>query len=611
MPLPEKIRNIAIIAHIDHGKTTLVDALLKYARVFRENEAVDVCVMDSQDQEKERGITISAKQTSIPFEDYKINIVDTPGHADFGGEVDRALSMINSVVLVVDAQEGPMPQTRYVLKQALKKGFTPIVFINKIDRPHVAADEKIIARAHDQVFDLFAEMGATDEQLDFPVCYGSGFKGFSCLSLKDPRVDMRPLLQMIVDKVPAPKGDIKEPFRLQATGVYYDNHVGRQALGRVEQGTIKMNEQLVACNQNGLNKPFKITRIENAQGIKKAIIDEASCGDIVTISGYPEVNIGDTFCSPSKVEPMDPISIGEPTLSMQISANSSPLVGKDKASKHVTMSKIKDRLEQERRANISLKIESVPGQDEVMRICGRGVLHVSVLLESMRREGYEFSIGKPQVILIEKEGKKWEPIERVFIEVPQDAASSVTGTLLSRKGIMQVQETNEHGVCTMEFLIPTRGLMGYRGEFMNQTKGKGLLNSIFEEYEPWKGDIPARTCGSLISMNQGVATPYSIGGLQKSGEFFIQGGDEVYEGQVIGENSKENDLIVNVIRPKHLTNFRVSGKEETIVISAPRVFTLETAIEYIADDELVEVTPSHVRLRKRYLSENERKKKGG
>ncbi|MFY7843455.1 MAG: translational GTPase TypA [Rhabdochlamydiaceae bacterium] len=601
--LPEKIRNIAIIAHIDHGKTTLLDSLLKQSNIFRENEKTAERMMDSNAQEQERGITIFAKHTSVTFEDYKINIIDTPGHSDFSGEVERVLGSVNSVLLLVDAQEGPMPQTRFVLSQALKMGIKPIVILNKIDRPHANPD-----RALNLTFDLFVELGANDEQLDFKVAYASGLSGFATLNLKDPRVDMRPLFELIIKEVPPPPGNPDLPFLMQATTLSYDDFVGRQACGRILEGKIKKGQMIAKVDKDGKSTQYKIVRIEGHHGLKKVEMEEAGVGDIVSLSGVTDVTIGDTLCAPEHIVQLPPITLAEPTLSIEISVNNGPFVGKD--GKHVTMNKIRERLLQERKANISLKIEEEASRDDAIKVCGRGELHLAVLIESMRREGFEFVLSKPQVILKEVDGQKHEPMEVAHIEVPQEYSGGVIEELSKRKGELRSLDTNEHNITSIQFLIPTRGLMGYRNEFMTITRGLGILTSVFECYAPFKGPIPSRTKGALISINAGKTTAYSLFSLQERGTLFVGPGEEVYEGMVVGEHSRENDLIVNATRGKQLTNVRASGSDENIILTPPRRFTLEQAIDFIEDNELVEVTPHNIRLRKRYLQENERKKKG-
>lgn len=598
---PEKIRNIAIIAHIDHGKTTLLDSLLKQSNIFRDNELVAERVMDSYDQEKERGITIFAKHTSIYYEDFKINIIDTPGHSDFSGEVERVLGLVNSVLLLVDANEGPMPQTRFVLSQALKIGLCPIVVLNKIDRPGADSD-----RALNLTFDLFVELGATDEQLDFKICYASGLSGFATRGLNDERKDMAPLFQLIIEAVPPPPGNMDLPFLMQAITLSYDDFVGRQACGRILEGKVRKGETITRVNIEGHPTQHKVTRIEGYHGLKKVEMEEAGVGDIVNIAGIPEIIIGETLCSPEHIVQLPPITLAEPTLSVEILVNNGPFAGKD--GKHVTMNKIRDRLYQERRANISLKIEELKGREDAMRVSGRGELHLAVLIEAMRREGYEFTVSKPQVITKEENGEKLEPYEAAHIEVPEQYSGRIIEELSRRKGELQALNTNEHNITTLEFMIPTRGLMGYRNQFMTQTRGLGILTSIFDHFGPWKGEIPGRLEGALISMCGGKTTPYAAFNLQDRGVLFVKPGDEVYEGMVVGENSRDNDLLINVTKEKQLTNVRASGHDENVVLIPPRQFTLEQAIDFIENDELIEVTPNFIRLRKRYLKEMDRKR---
>jgi GTP-binding protein len=599
MHSPDKIRNIAIIAHIDHGKTTLLDALLKQSSVFRGNEAVPERVMDSYDQERERGITIFAKHTSISFGEYLINIIDTPGHADFSGEVERILGMVNSVLLLVDAQEGPMPQTRFVLSQSLKRGLCPIVVLNKIDRPH--ADPN---RVLDETFDLFTELGATDKQLDFRYCYASGIGGFAMHDLKDPRTDLTPMFQLIVDAVPPPPGDVNNPFLMQVATIGYDDFMGRLATGRILEGCVKKGQNIVQIDKNGNQIRNRVTRIQGYHGIQKIELEEAGAGDVVGLFGMPDVMIGDSVCSPEKIVQLPPIQLEEPTVSIDIMVNTSPFVGRD--GQHVTMNKIRDRLLQEKRANISLRIDD--SNQDAITVSGRGELHLSVLVEAMRREGYEMSLSKPRVVIKEEQGQKQEPLERVHIEVPAEYSGTVIEELSRRKGEMQSLDTNEHDITRIEFLIPTRGLMGYRNKFLTITRGLGILTSIFERFDNWRGDMPGRNRGVLISMCDGKTNGYACFNLQDRGVLFVEPGDEVYEGGVVGENSRENDLMVNVTKGKQLTNVRASGSDENIILIPPRRFTLEQAIDYIDDDELVEVTPSFIRLRKRHLKEVDRKR---
>lgn len=600
---PQKIRNIAIIAHIDHGKTTLLDALLKYCHIFRENELVRERVMDSYDQEQERGITIFAKHTCVYFEDFKINIIDTPGHADFSGEVERILGMVDSVLLLVDAQEGPMPQTRFVLSRSLKMGLNPIVVLNKIDRPHANPD-----RVLNETFDLFMELGATDEQLDFRYCYASGLSGFATHLVGDERKDMRPLFELITTAVKSPKGDLANPFLMHVSTITYDDYVGRQACGKIMEGSVKKGQQIIHIDEVGNEKKYAVTRIEGYLGIARVEMEEAGVGDIVIVSGIPEVTIGDTLCDVKKVIRLPRIKLDEPTVSVDVTVNTSPFVGR--SGKHVTMNKIRARLEKEKKANISLRIEESDNEQDKITVSGRGELHLSVLIEAMRREGYEFSVSKPRVILKELEGVKHEPLERVHIEVPQDYSGTVIEELSRRRGEMQFLDTDENGITKLDFLIPTRGLMGYRNEFLTATRGLGILTSVFESFAPWRGIIPGRTRGVLISNGSGKTSGYACFNLQERGTLFSSPGDDVYEGMIVGENNRDNDLVVNITKGKQLTNVRAAGSDENIILIPPRRFTLEQTIDYIQDDELIEVTPTEIRMRKRFLTEMERKRPG-
>lgn len=595
----DKIRNIAIVAHIDHGKTTLLDALLKQSNVFRKNQVLTERMMDSYDQEKERGITIFAKHTSLHFEDYKINVIDTPGHADFSAEVERILGMVTSVLLLIDAQEGPMPQTRFVLSKSLKMGLRPIVVVNKIDRPFANPD-----RALNLTFDLFTELGATDEQLDFPICYASGLSGFAMRELADPRDTMKPLFEMIIDRVPPPPGDVDAPFLMQAATLFYDEYVGRQACGRILNGTVKKGQTVIHVDQQGNQKRCTISRIEGHMGLEKIELDTAVTGDIVILSGIPEIMIGDTLADPTKIVQLPAILMDEPTVSVDITVNTSPLAGR--AGKHITMNKIRDRLEKEKRANVSLKIDL--SDQESITVAGRGELHLAVLIEALRREGFEISLSKPKVIFKEQDRVRMEPMERATIEVPEAYSGTVIEELSRRKGEMQKLDTSPEGVSTMEFIIPTRGLMGYRNDFLTATRGLGILTSIFESYGPYKGPITGRRNGVMVSMATGKTTPYAAFGLQDRGILFVGPSDEVYEGMVVGEHNRDNDLLVNVSKEKQLTNVRASGSDENVILTPARKFTLEQAIDYIQDDELIEVTPTTVRMRKRFLTENERKR---
>lgn len=601
MTKKNKIRNIAIIAHIDHGKTTLLDALMKFTHTFKEHEVLGERVMDSDDQEKERGITITAKHTGVFYKDYKINIIDTPGHADFSGEVERILGMVNSVLLLVDAREGPMPQTRFVLKKALEKGLCPIVVINKIDRPH--SDP---LRVLDQVFDLFIELGANDQQTDFAHCYASGVQGYAMLDLNDTPKDLEPIFQMIIDKVPEPKGDENAPFLMQCATLHYDKYLGRLATGQVLNGVVKVNDEVMFINRELEQKKKRITRIQGYHGISKTDLKEAHCGDIVCLAGIDEILVGDTLCSPEKIVVLPAIDIDEPTVSIDFMVNSGPLAGKD--GKYLTMNKIKERLIEEKKANISLNITFDPNNKEKVTVSGRGELHLAVLIEKMRREGFEMSISKPKVVIKTIDGVKHEPIEKAFIEVPEEHSGVIIEELSARKGEMLTLETDPHGNTRLEFLIPTRGLMGWRGGFLTKTRGKGILTSIFQHFAAWKGDIPHRLNGVMVSVNAGKTNSYACFNLQERGTLFIGPGVEVYEGMIVGENSRSNDLEVNITRGKQLTNVRAAGSDELIQLIPPKRFTLEQAIDYINDDELLEITPHHLRFRKEFLKESDRKR---
>ncbi len=600
---PKKIRNIAIIAHIDHGKTTLLDGLLKQGNVFRDNQDVPERVMDSYDQEQERGITIFAKHTSIFYGEYKINIIDTPGHADFSGEVERVLGMVDSVLLIVDAQDGPMPQTRFVLSKSLKMGLKPIVVLNKIDRPHADPD-----RVLNETFDLFVELGASNEQLDFKYCYASGLKGFAKQTMQDESENFIPMLDLILTASPYSTGDLEAPFLIQAATITYDDYVGRQACGRILEGKVRKGQQVIHINREGKESRCTITRIEGHQGLEKVEMEEAGVGDIVCLSGIPDVTIGDTLCDPSKIVQLPPIHLDEPTVSIDILVNNGPFVGK--SGKHVTMNKIRERLLKERRANISYSITESDSDQQRIAVAGRGELHLGVLLEAMRREGYEFCISKPQVIIKTVDGVKQEPIDKVHIEVPESYSGSVIDQLSRRKGEMQHLQTNDQGITHMTFLVPTRGMMGYRNDFLTTTRGLGIMVSIFECYAPWKGEIEGRKNGALVSMCSGKVSGYACFNLEERGVLFSSPGEEVYEGMIVGEHNRENDLLVNVTKGKQLTNVRASGSDENIVLTPARKITLENAIGYVKNDELIEITPDFLRLRKGILTEMDRTRLG-
>lgn len=594
------IRNIAIIAHIDHGKTTLLDALLRQSNTFRDNEIVPERVMDSYDQEKERGITIFAKHTSIRYKEFTINIIDTPGHADFSGEVERVLGMVGSVLLLVDAQSGPMPQTRFVLSKALKMGLCPLVVINKVDRPHADPDKALNA-----TFDLFAELGATDEQLGFKYCYASALSGYAVAEIEDPRKDMTPLFELIISAVAPPKDDPRAPFLMQAMTIDYDQFVGRRATGRILGGKILKGQKVLWIDQKGGEQKIStITRIEGYRGLKRVEFREAIAGDIVSLSGIPEVMLGDTLCDPEHIVSLPPILVDEPTMSMNVMINSSPLAGRD--GKNVTFNKIKERLLKEKRSNISLRIEESQTQTEAMTVYGRGELQLGVLLEAMRREELEMTVSKPEVITKLINGVKQEPIERVYIETPEEYSGAIIEELSKRKGELHHLDTDSHGITRIEFLIPTRGIMGYRSEFLTVTRGLGVMTSLFDSFQPWRGAIPRRSNGVLVSINNGRATTYAIGNLQKRGALFVSPGEEVYEGMVVGENSRNNDMVVNITKPKHLTNIRAAGSDENILVIPAKKLSLEQAIVYIEEDELIEITPNFIRMRKKQLKAADR-----
>ncbi|NGX63898.1 MAG: GTP-binding protein TypA/BipA [Candidatus Anoxychlamydiales bacterium] len=597
---PEKIRNIAIIAHIDHGKTTLLDSLLKQSEIFHDNAKIPERIMDNYDQEKERGITIFSKHTSIFFEDFKINIIDTPGHADFAGEVERILGMVDSVLLLIDAKEGPMPQTRFVLMKSLQMGICPIVVLNKIDRPH-ADPERVL----NEVFDLFVELNASDKQLDFSYCYASGLTGYAMMDLNDEKKDMNPLFKLIIKSEPKEIGDIDSPFLMQVATIEYDDYVGRQACGRILNGKIQKNQIINHTNQNGC-KSFKIQRIENHHGLNKVEMEEAGVGDIVIISGCEDVTIGDTLSHKENKLTLPPIVIAEPTLSIDIMVNSGPLAGKD--GKNLTINKIRERLLKEKKSNVTLKIEISEGAIDKITVSGRGELHLAVLLEALRRENFEFLVSKPQVIIKEIDNQKCEPIEEAHIEVPNEFSGVIIQELGIRRGEIKSLVTNDQDITKMDFLIPTRGLMGCHSEFLTLTKGLIIMSSIFDHYTPLKGSIPGRKRGVLVSLCAGDTNGYACFGLQKRAVLFVKPTDKVYEGMIVGENSKENDLVVNAVKGKQLSNMRASGKDESIILTPSRSFTLEEAISYIEDDELIEITPKHIRLRKKHLSEVDRKR---
>ncbi|MBQ9298303.1 MAG: translational GTPase TypA [Clostridia bacterium] len=595
-----KIRNVAIIAHVDHGKTTLVDALLKQSHIFRENEQVRERIMDSNDLEKERGITILSKNTSVMFNDVKINIVDTPGHADFGGEVERVLKMVDGVLLLVDAFEGAMPQTREVLKKALALHLKPIVVINKIDRPG-ANPEKVV----DQVLDLFIELGADDDQLDFPVIYASAKNGIAKMNLTDETTNVNCIFETIIDKISAPACELDGTAQLLVSNIDYDDYLGRIAVGRIERGKIKLGMPVAVCKNEDKVVNGKVAKLFTYMGLKKVEVEEASAGDIVALSGIDDINIGDTICDINNPEKIPFVDIDEPTVSMTFSVNDGPFAGKE--GQFVTSRHIRDRLFKELERNVSLRVKETD-RAESFEVSGRGELHLSVLIETMRREGFELLVSRPKVIFKEIDGVKCEPIERLVVNVPDDTIGNVIEKLGRRKGEMVGMEPAEDGHTKVEFKIPARGLIGYRTEFMTDTKGNGTMNSIFDCYEPYKGEIQSRVRGTLVAFEAGTAVTYGLYNAQERGELFIGAGTEVYEGMIVGLNSRGEDISINVCKEKHLTNTRASGSDDALRLVPPIQFSLEKAIEFIEDDELVEVTPKNIRLRKKILDSKTRER---
>lgn len=595
----EDIRNIAIIAHVDHGKTTLVDAMLKQSGLFRENEEVLERMMDNIDLERERGITIMAKNTAVRYKDYKINIVDTPGHADFGGEVERTLKMVDGVILLVDAAEGPMPQTRFVLKKALEAKLTPIVVINKIDRPDARIQEVI-----NEVYDLFIDLDATEDQLEFPILYTIGKEGIAKEDLNDDSKDLKPLFEKIIEYIPAPTYDEKSGLQFLITSLDYDNFVGRLAIGRIFNGTVKQNQQVAVVKRDGRVIKGTVRALYTYEGLKRIETKEAKAGDIVAIAGLEDITIGETIADAESPVALPPITVEEPTISMIFSVNDSPFAGR--SGKFLTSRHLRERLYKETLTNVAIRVEDTENPDSFL-VMGRGELQLAILAEMMRREGYEFQVSKPEVIVKEENGKKLEPVERVLIDTPEEYVGTITQKLGSRKGRMVNMINHGFGRVRLEFIIPSRGLIGYRSEFKTDTRGEGLLNTIFEGWEEWQGEIKTRINGALIADRKGVATPYAIFGLQDRGVFFIDPGTEVYEGMVVGEHSRENDLDVNVTREKKLTNMRASGSDENIKIIPAKKMDFEKAMEWINETELIEVTPDAIRIRKKILEANKRK----
>ena len=597
-----KIKNIAIIAHVDHGKTTLVDCLLRQAGVFgaHELEKVSERVMDSNDIERERGITIFSKNASVKYKDYKINIVDTPGHADFGGEVQRIMKMVDSVILLVDAFEGPMPQTKYVLKKALEQGHRPIVVVNKVDRPNARPEEVLY-----MVYDLFLELNANEHQLEFPVLYASGKGGFAKRELDDPSDNMVPLFETILSEVDDPEGDENKPLQFLITNIEYDNYVGQLAVGKIHNGKVRKNQDVMLIKRDGKMIKEKVSLLYGYEGLNRVEIPEATTGEIISIAGLSNLDIGETIADINDPQALPLINIDEPTLAMTFMVNNSPFAGKD--GKYITSRNIWDRLQKELQKNVSMRVEATDSPD-AFTVKGRGELQLSILLENMRREGFEVQVSKPRVIYKEIDGKMYEPVEIAVVDVEETFAGVVIEKLGSRKGELISMTPGQDGYTRLEFKIPSRGIIGYRNEFLTDTKGSGILNHSFYYFEPFKGPISGRKKGVLIATETGVSVAYALNALQDRGEMFIDPGINVYEGMVVGEHSKENDLVVNVCKTKKLTNMRAAGSDDAVKLAPPRKLTLEQALDYISDDEYVEVTPNFIRLRKKYLTDNERRR---
>ena len=597
-----QLRNIAIIAHVDHGKTTLVDKLLQHSGTFRQNQAMTERVMDSNDLEKERGITILAKNCAVNYEGTHINIVDTPGHADFGGEVERVLSMVDGVLLLVDAVEGPMPQTRFVTKKALALGLKPIVVVNKIDRPGARPDWVV-----SQTFDLFDRLGATEEQLDFPVVYASALQGFATLNHKETGPDLKPLFEMVLSHVPVREDDLNGPARLQICSLDYNSYVGKIGIGRLARGSLKpLQEVIFQDGPNGSPRKAKINQILKFQGLERAPVEKAEAGDIILITGIDELNIGTTVCSPERMEAFEMLTVDEPTLTMNFMVNSSPLAGRE--GKFITSRQIRERLERELKANVALRV--VFGSDtDSFSVSGRGELHLTILLENMRREGYELAVSRPKVVYRQDaNGERLEPFETLTVDVEQEHQGPVMENLGLRKGDLLDMVPDEKGRVRLDYRIPARGLIGFQGEFLTTTRGTGVMSHVFDDYGAYRGELADRRNGVLISQDDGEAVAYALWKLQERGRMFVSPGEKLYEGMIIGIHSRENDLVVNPVREKKLTNVRASGKDEHIDLVTPIELTLEKAVEFIADDELVEITPTSIRLRKRYLVEHERRR---
>lgn len=593
------VRNVAIIAHVDHGKTTLVDELLKQTHIFRANEVVAERVMDSGDIEKERGITILAKNTAIHYNGVKINIVDTPGHADFGGEVERILSMVDGVILLVDAVEGSMPQTRYVLKKALNLNKKPIVVINKIDK---GGD---LDKTMDSILELFLDLGANDDQLDFKTVYASAKLGWAVKDLNDERKDMTPLLQTILDEIPCPEGEVDAGLQTLICNVDYDEYVGRIGIGKIVRGKAVQGAPIVVCHTDGTTSSGRIVKLFQYDGLKRVPCEEAKMGDIIAVNGIEKINIGETICPPDQVEPLPFVAIDEPTISMNFIVNNSPFAGKE--GKFVTSRHLRARLFKEIETNVSMKVEETDSAD-TFKVYGRGELHLSILIEQMRREGYEFQVSRPKVIFKEVNGKTYEPIEELVVEVPDEYVGAVMNKLGARKAELKTMTTNGNSETKLTFKIPSRSLIGYRSELLTDTKGFGVMSHVFDGYEEYKGEVSERNRGSLVCFENGTTTQYGLFNAQERCTLFVGAGVEVYEGMIVGENSREEDIVVNVCKKKQLTNNRASGSDEALKLITPTVLSLEQCLEFIADDELVEITPKNIRLRKKILSKEQRMK---
>ncbi|MBQ2696077.1 MAG: translational GTPase TypA [Clostridia bacterium] len=596
----KEIRNIAIIAHVDHGKTTLVDVMLKDSGIYRENEQVTERVMDSNDLERERGITILSKNTSVMYKDIKINIIDTPGHADFGGEVERVLGMVDGVLLLVDAFEGPMPQTRFVLKKALALGLKPIVVINKIDRPQARPDEVV-----NEIFDLFIDLGASDEQADFPIVYASAREGISGYEPDEMEQGLIPLFETIVSRVPKPEGDPEQPFRMLVSNIDYDEYVGRIAVGRIERGSLKSGQGITLCRVDGTTQNVRCGKIYMYDGLKRVESEDAYAGDVILISGLGDIGIGETLCDPACVEPLPVITVDEPTISMNFLVNNSPFAGNE--GEFVTSRHLRDRLFRELDTNVSLRVEETDSAD-CFKVSGRGELHLSILIETMRRQGYEFQVSRPEVILKHKDGKVLEPVELLYIDLPEDYAGTVIEKLGKRRAEMLNMQPTDNGYTRLEFRVPSRGLIGYRSEFLSDTRGNGVMNTVLDGYIPHCGEIESRSRGSMIAWETGESVTYGLYNAQERGRLFIGPGLKVYEGMIVGENAKAEDITVNVCKKKHVTNMRASGSDEALRLTTPDTLSLEQCLEFISDDELVEVTPQSIRLRKKLLTKMERDK---